>query len=600
MDELKSKKAKSDLSENLNSFNVETTMTQEKEGIFTGKERREDKAKPILESLKQLNIQLVNTLETADKFSQDKLIDQKVDKKLISKTEYIQTTQIFSNNKESTFEIASVKEDQSTVDLIESQALCTSETQLNDKEQDLKKLKSKKEKLNFNYERKRNLNVQECMILQNDQRFDKDIKPKSNKADLQLQSNEALQSSEVLTNEKENKSDFKKKMQRKRLTPLILTKEAVIIKQVESKDLSVNFEEGKLELEQIAPVIDTLQPLEISKPNAIESLKKHKKTVTIAEQADFNFLENIGIEIGVVKSASTIEPFILEQKDLTTKSEFNLTDKKAIQEQKSLILEKEQQFESDKQLASNASKDLFIDNAVIVSLNEKIDTTTKFDQKKAKKSKASRDLSESRLKLVEIKDLQINGSVDNLKEQIKEEKASLNLNENLSIQVCGDRHLEKELELNLPKIKRKSIKDKKVLLKSRSLSVERSMILNKEETFDMPKIKLAKAQHQLISSSNLIEQEQQEILQSTQDFKSQPLKFKKASVSLSNLYSIQIDQTKYAESEQNLNLKSFETTKLLPINICGQLASADSQSILTDYNLKLLGKFLLSFFVKCD
>lgn len=591
VDELKSNQIKPELSENLSSYNVQTTVSQEKEGIFTGKERREDKAKPILDASKQLSVGLVNPLESVDKFSADKIAATNIDKQLIQASA-IQTAQVFSNSKEQPFSSTPAKSDQSQVDLVESQALCAIETQLNDKEQHLSKLKSKSETVTYNFEKNRNLSVQETLILQNDQTLGKDLKPKSNKADLQLQSNQALQSSETLTNEKENSKDFKKKLKTKRLTPLISTREAIIIKQVESKDSKIDFEKGKLESENISPVIDTLEPLQISKPNSMESLKKHKKTVKVAEQADFTFLENINVEIGVVKSASTIEPFILEKKDLSTRGEFNLADKKAIQEHKSLILEKEQHLRSDKAQPSNASKDLQVDNAVIVSLNERIDSSSKFEEKKAKRSKASRELSESRLKLVEIKHLQVGGSVENIKQDLVQDKASVNLNERLTVQVSDDRHLEKESELTLPKVRRKSIKDKRILLKGRSLSVERNLVLNKEQLFDLPKVSPAQADHQLIFS-NLIEQQAHETLQSAQDFTTKPFKLKKASVSLSNLHSLQIDLAKCAESEKDLRPEQIQSDKVLPISIGGVLNAVGSQTVLTDYKSKPSGKSFL-------
>lgn len=591
VNDLKTKKIKTDLSENLSSLNVETTIPQEKEYIFETKERKEVKAKPNFESLKQLNIQLVNTLEVADKLSKEKVIDQKVDKQLIQENA-IQTIEIVSNTKEQTFKSKPVKFDKSQVDFIQFHSVCASEISSNDREQNLKQFESKVEKLGFEIEGNRNLNVQECLVLQNDKRFDEDFKATINKANLEMQLNKSIQSSEVIVNEKENEKDFNKKYKEKRLQPSITTKEAVIIKQVESKDSSVDLKEGKLELEQIKPVIDIMEPLEVMKPDFIESLKKHKKTVTISEQADFTFLENLNLEVGLVKSASNTEPFILEKKYSETKGELNLSDKKAIQKHQSLIFEKEGQFKPDKKLVSNASKDLQIDNALIVSQNEKIDTSLPFEKVKVKKSKASRDLSESRLKLIEIKDLQIKDSLKDLKQQeLTKEKAILNLNENLSVQVSKDNYLENESKLNLPKPKRKSIKDKKVLIKSRSLSVERNIILNKEKIFNIPEIYSAKAQHELISSPNLIEQRQQELLQSVEDFKSKPLKFMNASVSLNNLHSLQIDQNNIAESEQNLVIKPLETTKILPLNVCGVLKSAESLSILAGYNLKPKGKF---------
>ena len=589
MDELESNQIKPGLSDNLSSYNVQTTVSQEKEGIFTGKERREDKAKPILESSKQLSIGQVETLESENKFSADKVLPANIDRQLIQESA-IQTAQVFSNSKEQPFSSAPVKSDQTQVDLIQSQALCTSEALLNDKEQHLKKPKSKSEKVAYNFEKNQNLSVQETLILQNDQRLDQQLKPKSNKADLQLQSNQAIQSSEILPNEKENSKDFKRKLKTKRLTPLISTKEAVIIKQVESEESKVDFKKGKLESEKISPVIDTLEPLQVSKPNSMESLKKHKKTVKVAEQADFTFLENINVEIGVVKSASTIEPFILEKKDLSTRGEVNLADKKAIQEHKSLVLEKEQHLKSDKAQPGQASKDLPIENAVVVSLNERIDSSFKFDEKKPKKSKASRDLSESRLKLVEIKHLQVGGSVENIKQDLTRDKACVNLNERLTVQVSDDKHLEKESVLALPKVKRKSIKDRRILLKGRSLSVERNMVLNKEELLELPKVLPAKAQHQLIFA-NLIEQQTQKTLQSSQDFAATPIKLRKASISLSNLHSLQVDQINYAESEKDLRPEQTQTDKILPINIGGVLNSAGSQTILTGYNLKKSGKF---------
>lgn len=579
-------------SDNLNSFNVQTTITQEKEEIFTSKEPKEEKARPYLESSKQLSIELVDTLETIDKFKKNELVAQKIKKELIPKTEYIQTIQVFPNSKESKFETISTKKGQSQVDLIQMQAICTNETQLNDKEEELKKLKSKQEKLNFNYERNENLSVEEHLVLQNDQQFSKEFQPKTNKANLQLQSNQAIQSFEILANEKENKKDFKKKLKTKHLTPLISTKEAVIIKEVESKDSSIDFEKGKLSVEQVMPVIDTMEALEISKPNFIESLRKQKKTVTISEQADFSLLENLNVEVGQVESVSTIEPFILGKENLSTQGELNLTDLKAIQEHKSLILEKEKQFKCDEKSVSNASKDFLIEKAIIVSLNEKVDSTEKFSREKTKKSKAHRDLSESRLKLCEIKDLQVKGSVENLENDIlAKEKAILNLDENLSLQIIRDNHLEKESELNLPKIKRKSIKDRKVILKSRSLSVGRNLVFNKEESFNIPTVTSAKAQHELVYS-NSIEQQQQDFLQSTSDFKSKPFKHKRASVSLGNLYSLQINLTNHVESEQNLDVKSFETTKILPIGICGSLNAAESKTVVTDYKPQATGKLV--------
>ena len=589
VDEVKSNQIKPDLSDNLSSYNVQTTVSQEREGIFTGKERREDKAKTVLDASKQLSVGLVSPLESVDKFSADKLPAAQIDKQLIQASA-IQTAQIFSNSKERPFSAAPVKSDQSQVDLIQSQAVCTTETQLNDKEQHLDKPKSKSESIGFNFEKNQNLSVQETLILQNDQKLAKDLKPKSNKADLQLQSNQAVQSSEILTNEKEHSKDFKKKPKTKRLTPLISTKEAIIIKQVESKDSKIDFKKGKLESESIAPVIDTLEPLQVSKPNSMESLKKHKKTVKVAEQADFTFLENINVEVGVVKSASTIEPFILEKKDLSTRGELNLADKKAVQEHKSLILEKEQNLKSEKAQPSNASKDLQVDNAVIVSLNERVDSSTKFEEKKTKKSKASRDLSESRLKLVEIKHLQIGGSVERIaKPDLAQDKASVNLNERLTVQVSDDRHLEKESALTLPKVRRKSIKDRRILMKGRSLSVERNVVLSKEEVLDLPKVSPAKAQHQLIYS-NLIEQQAHETLQSAQTFTSKPFELKKASVSLSNLHSLQIGLTSCAESEQDLRPDQVQRDQVLPISIGGLLNAAGSQTVLTDYHTKPSGK----------
>ena len=301
----------------------------------------------------------------------------------------------------------------------------------------------------------------------------------------------------------------------------------------------------------------------------------------------------------MVKSASTIEPFILEKKDFSTRGELNLAGKKAIQEQKSLVFEKEQQLKSEKTASSQASKDLQTENAVIVSVNEQIDSSSRFDQKKPRKSKASRDLSESRLKLVEIKHLQVGGSVENIKQDLVQDRASVNLNERLTVQVSDEKHLEKESLLTLPKVKRKSLKDKRILLKGRSLSVERNMVLSKEQALDLPKIAPAKAEHQLIFAS-LIEQQAQETLQSAKDFATKPVKLKKASVSLSNLCSLQVDVTNYAESEKDLRAERLQTDQVLPISIGGVLSSAGSQSVLTGYDSKQSGELFLKALAQSD
>lgn len=596
--ETKSKYITPSLIENLASLNVETTNLQEKEREFTSKEKHKNKAKTNLESLtKQLNIELVNPLESIDTFKREKYKDEKIEKQFIKETTILQTTEIVPNSRETHFKTSPLEEAKSQIDLVESQAFCTSVTHFNDKEQVLKKLESKSEKINLDYEKNSILNIQENLILQTDDKLKKGKTPKENKADLSLQASKAFQSLEVVTNEKEDRKDFKRKVKTRHLTPLISTKEAVIVKQVDYKDSSIDFEKLKLEEEKIAPTIDSLEALEISKPNSIENLRKQKKTVTIKEQADFSLLENISLEVGLCKSASTVEQFILEKKDLSTVGELNLADKKAIQESKSLVLEKENKLKIEKNQLSNATKELLADNAVIVNLNEKIDSTQSFDTKRTKISKAKRDLSESKLKLVEIKDLQVNGEAESFKEHLNKEKANLNLNEKLSLQVFDTIQLEKELELKMPKYKRKSIKDKKILLKSRSLSCERKLVFDKEEVIDFPKVFLAQAQHELIPS-NLIAQQQRDLLQSVENLKIKKLKPKKASISLNNLCSLQIDFTNLNEIEKELNLKPTESTKILPLSICGLLNSADSQTIFTDYKTQKSGKFFLHFLCK--
>lgn len=446
------------------SFNVDDKVLLEKEDHFGSEDLKESSAKQDL-----------TFINLPTNFKQDFLEDQKdfeIEQKLPSQAK---TDILFNESSNVTEIVLSLKEQQ----------FITSQPKSEEADQDLIPRKS--------------INIKSSLPLQSLKPFDSEKTSHSTATtDLEVNRN-ILLIGDSGSNENETEFELKKPKKIKKL-PKFLTKEAIVVKQIETSDLEDQFNVIKNEEKNASKSLLPFESVQVKDDNVNE-----KETQFFTEPTTTSTLDNRSIER---HSAISVQQTLSQRKEIDFEilqnpeetASIDVIGQKVSSVKSDNLLEKEKDFSVQKPKQDSATKNLTFKKALQSSQATGLVKESEF-RDKIKKKKTKPKLDESSLISCEVTSVTTVENSELFKtEPSKPGSAKLNISESEAVQIEYKVHNDKENRIECDQKQPSNAKLNKELRKGRPLSIERHQTFMKEDILKPDEIKKQMANQELVTT----------------------------------------------------------------------------------------------------
>lgn len=564
---------------------VEQMNLNEKETSLPFKKEQEKKSNISICKSKCMDVSIQNELDSETSFLPVVLKEKNVCIDLIhQKPLVVETSQ--SNIKEKHFTSDDVKTNICQTDIISNQSTVVSETFSSTKENELKIQKPIESHANIEQLNKKSVEISEEIPLDTIKEFDKSDELIEN-ASMNLVATENIlniQQNIVNENEKIKLSDKPKK---KKLSISVMSKEAVIVKQLDSCQQEKEFEKSKSPKTEIveqnfvlekAKQISKIESFGVLEPFKSAQVEKKNVEITLSTNKTVNVSETEVLNKESVKSeekplCNHIEPKLIESSALEvcqTEEQFNkrefivttklpveahskLVPKYSVSKSSEQLYEKESNLKEQVPKLSEVSQSMIPSFSLNVYFDEPKEKETKLNKKTLNVKNAIKKSVTKKQNSLEVQDILSTEQVKTFESKpLEKQQAGLKLEEIESISVSLQQPNDKEQVVELKKPKFEAAKKRFEFRKSKSLAVQKAESLEKENQFIVQKPKLAETKEKF-ETFNSSTQEQYYSLDSVDDFVSEPISLKTGNLSIEKYLPNEIDHIQPDEQIDKLN-----------------------------------------------
>ena len=564
---------------------VQQLKLEEKEDKLLSKKRKEDKSNISIEENKSIEIELQNVLNTHTSLAPSVLELKAANVDLVHQ-KALNVGQNEINLKEQQFISKESLTSVCKTDFTLNEGKIISETIVSNKENQLKIYKPNESIANLEQLNEKSIDVSQTSLLDTCKKFEKTEDLKSTASVELIATNNTINIQQNLVNENEKPKKIEKP-KKKKLRISVLTKEAIIIRQLDECQKEEKLEKFKVpEKEKVEQNLIIKQAKNICTNELLDSLSDVKLETLNSENVNVNLLTNKSVNIlennvlnkedlrkDVKLVGKKIKPKIDENTALQVnevneqlnedkliiltknpgEATINLIDTKVISKSKEQLLDKEIDFTIPKTSLAEVKKTTIPNLSFNVSLDEHEEKENKFETKPLKPKKAKEKViskKQNSLDIQENKTEEIAKLFDAEKLDEKHGELKLEQNETVIISLQQETHKENIVKIEQPKLV--AAKKRKEFRKSRSLAVQKAESLEKEDKFEIEKVKLGDTKESIETFSSSI-QEQYYSFDNVDEFMPEQINFKTGNVTIEKYVTKQCDQVQPNEKLNKLD-----------------------------------------------
>lgn len=565
---------------------VEKTNVDENVNLILHKPKVQNKLKITIEENKSLDVELQNELNLHTEFIPLVPELKFVNVDLIQQ-ESLNVEQNELNLKEQQFVSKENLPNVCKTDFSHlNQSKIISEAIVSSKENELVTHKPNESNANLGQQlNQKSLQVSENSILDTCKNFEK-IKEIPTVASIDLIENKTLCIQDNLVNETEKMKKIENP-KKKKLRISVLTKEAVIVKQLDQCQKEEKFSKLKLpESEKISQNLTPMKAKQISTVNLFENFKDASQEIIERKNVSVDLLTNQSINILETESLSKeefkkdakvsskkIKPKLNENRALEVReineqlneNEFTLKEKipveanlnftstKIISKSKEQIFEKEKYLNAKKLFLEEVNQTTLPNISFNVSLNEHEEKEEEIKIKPFKIKKASKKTINKKGQSLEVQENQLEETTkpfDSVKLDHHFGAIKFEPTESISISLQEPTQKEQLVEFDKPKLV--AAKKRKEFKKSRSLAIQKAESLEKEDKFLVEKPKLEDTKNS-IEIFNCSLQEQFYSFDSLNEFVPETMNLKTGNVTIEKSVASECDEIQLNEQLNKLD-----------------------------------------------
>ena len=563
---------------------TEQINSSEKERSLVPKLEQQKKLNVVVLENKSLDVQLQDELNSEAAFTPLAIEQKAVCVDLVSQ-KALSIEQSEMNLKEGSFSPQEIRTQTCETQLIASQSTVVSETVSAGKETQLLIRKPTESNANLEQSSEQSLQISQRLQLETVEKFDKPADLTTN-ASTDLITTNALSIQQNLINENEKPKSIEKP-KKKKLRVSILTREAVVVKELDSCQVEDKLKTMKSpKPENIDQSVTLKQAKQVSSVNLLDSVETVKPESLSSKSVEIDLLPNRTVSISktsvLLKEdlkvdskliSNQIKPKLIESNALQisqtneqqnenelfisskvpTEASLNLIDQKVISKSIEQLCERESKLKSDKPDLAEGSQSTVPNLAFNVSLDQHKEKVGEFETQPLKIKKAREKLVDVKQNSLEVQENQLGELVKPFESKpASEQHVELKLEQSESVSVSLQQPSDKEQQVDSKRPKLEAAKKRKEFRKSRSFGVQKTDSLEKEDHLTIRKPKLADTKESVETFSSST-QEQYFSLDSVDDFMPEQVSLKTGSVTIEKFVSNEIDQIQPGEHLDRLD-----------------------------------------------
>lgn len=563
---------------------TEKINSNEKESDLVQKIEQQKKLSITVQENRSLDVQLQNELASETAFTPLTVEQRAVSVDLVSQNAAsIEQNEL--NLKEGRFLPGKIQMETCETQLIANKSAIVSEIVSSGIEDQLKIRKPTESSASLEQLNEKSLQISERLKLETVGKFDKPVDLTTN-ATSDLITTSALNIQQNIINENESHKSVQKP-KKKKLRVSILTREAVVVRELDSCQQEDQFTVSKLpKSENIDQSVTPKQAKQISSVNVLDSVKDVRPESVSSKSAEVDLLPNRSVSVSETSVLSkedlkidsklvsnTIRPQLIEstalqisetneqqnENDLSiptkapTAASMNLIDSRVISKSVEQLCEKESKFSTDKPCLAESSQSTVPNLAFNVSTDQQGEKEGQLEVQPLAIKKAKEKLVDKKQSSLEVQENTLGESVKPFESTpVNEQHVELKLEQSESVSVSLQQTSDKERPVDSKKPKLEAAKKRKEFRKSRSFGVLKTDSLEKEDhlTIQKPKLADTKESVEWFSSST---QEQYYSFDTVDEFMPEQVSLKTGSVTIEKFVSNETDQIQPGEQIDKLD-----------------------------------------------